>query len=215
MTQIILEDSEYTFDASLKTITLAAPYTGLSEGQIVSIIDLSTNSILYSSTAQRTDAISISGAVITHTHGNTGHADTDKLQITVDAGSLNSGTSTSNATFAQNTRLNPDWTHISDEQPFNAQAADGSSTGYDVSSYKSLGFNLTDAVCDGVLTTEDEDGTPLQFMLDGVLMWEYTCLASGTNKHPCKIVNCNPDQTIFVLTGRTTGSISIKTLYQY
>ena len=125
------------------------------------------------------------------------------------------GTSTSNAAYTQNTRLNPDWAHISNEQPFNAQAADGSSTGYDVSSYRSLGFKLTDAICDGVLTIEDSDGTPLEFMLDGDLMWSYTCLASGTNKHPCIIVNTNPEQTIFVLTGRTTGSISIKTLYQY
>ena len=125
------------------------------------------------------------------------------------------GTETNNALYTQNTRLNPDWAHISDEQPFNTQAADGSSTGYDVSSYRSLGFNLTDAVCDGVLTIEDEDDTPLEFMLDGVLMWSYTCPASGTNRHPCKIVNSNPHQTIFVLTGRTTGSISIDTLYQY
>lgn len=125
------------------------------------------------------------------------------------------GTETSNAVHTQNTRLNPDWAHISDEQPFNAQAADGSSTGYDVSSYRSLGFTLVDAVCDGVLTITDSDGTPIQFMLDGVLMWSYTCPASGTNKHNCQIVNCNPDQTIYVLTSRTTGSITVNTLYQF
>ena len=214
MTQIILEDSEYTFDASAKTVTLGAPYTGLSVGQIISIIDLKTNDVLYDSNTQRTDAISISGAVITHTHGNTGQADADELQIVIDAGSLNSGTSTSNAAHTQNTRLNPDWAHISNEQPFNAQAADGSSTGYDVSSYKSLGFRLTDAICDGVLTITDSDGAPLMFTVDGILKSSHTCPASGTNKHTCKIVNGNPDQTIFVLTGRTTGSITIDTLYQ-
>ena len=89
------------------------------------------------------------------------------------------GTSTTNAAYTLNTRLNPDWTHISNEQPFNAKAVDGSSTGYDVSSYRSLGFKLTDAVCDGVLTITDSDDAPLEFMLDGVLMWSYTCLASG------------------------------------
>ena len=124
------------------------------------------------------------------------------------------GTSTSNAQFVQNTRLNPDWAHISNEQPFNAQAADGSSTGYDVSSYKSLGFRLTDAICDGVLTITDSDGAPLMFTVDGILKSSHTCPASGTNKHTCKIVNGNPDQTIYVLTGRTTGSITIDTLYQ-
>lgn len=84
MAQIILTDSYYTFDASLKTITLAAPYGGLSLGQIVAIIDLETNDILYNSMTQRTDAISISDAVVTHTHGNTGQSDTDELQIIID-----------------------------------------------------------------------------------------------------------------------------------
>ena len=84
MAQIILTDSYYTFDASLKTITLASPYDELSLGQIVAIVDLETNDVLYNSITQRTDEISISGAVITHTHGNTGQADTDKLQIIID-----------------------------------------------------------------------------------------------------------------------------------
>ena len=84
MAQIILTDSYYTFDASLKTITLAAPYDELSLGQIVAIVDLETNDILYNSMTQRTDAISISDAVVTHTHGNTGQADTDELQIIID-----------------------------------------------------------------------------------------------------------------------------------
>lgn len=86
MAQIILDDSGYTFDASARTVTLAAPYTGLSVGQIISIIDIKTNDVLYDSITQRTDAISISGAVITHTHGNTGQADADELQITIDIG---------------------------------------------------------------------------------------------------------------------------------
>ena len=83
---IVLEDSYYTFDASLKTITLLKPYTSHSLGHIISIKDLTTNELLYDVELQRTDPISISGAVITHTHGNTGQADTDKLQIVIDVG---------------------------------------------------------------------------------------------------------------------------------
>ena len=83
MAQIILTDSYYTFDASSKTVTLAAPYDELSLGQIVAIVDLETNDVLYNSITQRTDSISIFGAVITHTHGNTGQADTDELQIII------------------------------------------------------------------------------------------------------------------------------------
>lgn len=86
MAHVVLEDGDHTFDASAKTITLAAPYTTLSLGQIISIIDLKTNDVLYDSETQRKDAISISGAVITHTHGNTGQADADELQVTIDIG---------------------------------------------------------------------------------------------------------------------------------
>ena len=84
--RIVLDNNFYSFDASLKTITLVVPYTGHSLGHILSIKDLTTNEVLYDVELQRTDPISISGSVITHTHGNTGQADTDKLQITVDVG---------------------------------------------------------------------------------------------------------------------------------
>ena len=86
MANVVLEDGQHTFDASAKEITLSAPYETLSLGQIISIIDLTTNDILYDSRTQRTDAISISGAAITHTHGNTGQADADLLQVVVDIG---------------------------------------------------------------------------------------------------------------------------------
>jgi hypothetical protein len=86
MVQIVLTDADYTFDASAKTITLASPYTSLSLGQIISIVDCETNEVLYDSVYQRVDMISISGAVITHTHGNSRQADADELQITIDVG---------------------------------------------------------------------------------------------------------------------------------
>ena len=85
MVQIILEDGQHTFDASLKTITLSAPYTALSEGQILKIINLTTHAVIYEVGTQRYP-ISIAGAVITHTYDNTGMADADLLQIIVDVG---------------------------------------------------------------------------------------------------------------------------------
>lgn len=84
--QIVLEDGDHTFDASAKEITLAAPYTSLSLGQILSIKDLTTNDVLYDVELQRSGSISIAGAVITHTHGNIGQADGDILQVTIDVG---------------------------------------------------------------------------------------------------------------------------------
>ena len=202
--------------ASVTTITLGtAPYTHTYiTADIIAVQQYDSTGECVATYTITDTLFSISASVLTVT-GATFVATDTFIVITNIPRSQYSGNSTSDAEYVRNTRLNPDWAHISNEQPFNAQAADGSSTGYDVSSYKSLGFSLVDAVCDGVLTIEDSDGTPLEFMLDGVLMWSYTCPASGTNKHPCKIVNCNPHQTIFVLTGRTTGSISIKTLYQY
>jgi hypothetical protein len=85
MVQIILEDGEHTFDASLRTITLSAPYTALSEGQILKIVNLTTHAVIYEVGTQRFP-ISISGAVITHTYDNTGMADADLLQVVVDIG---------------------------------------------------------------------------------------------------------------------------------
>ena len=86
MVQIVLEDGDHTFDASAKTITLAAPYTALSRGQIISIKDLTTNDMLYDSAHQRFEGVGITGAVITHLHGNTGQNDTDLLQVVIDIG---------------------------------------------------------------------------------------------------------------------------------
>ncbi|MBC2746199.1 MAG: hypothetical protein HF975_04185 [ANME-2 cluster archaeon] len=85
MVQLILDDNLYTFDASTKEITLAAPYNALSEGQVLKIKNLTTHAVIYEAESQR-HPISVSGAVITHTYDNTRHSDTDLLQITIDAG---------------------------------------------------------------------------------------------------------------------------------
>ena len=134
--------------------------------------------------------------------------------IGADGAPTPSGADTANAQYTNATRLNPEWAHVAVEQPFAAQAADGSSTGIDTSTYRTLGFRLTDAVCDGTLTLTDSDDAPLEFLLDGAKMSSYLMPASGTNKHTCKIINGNPDQVFFVLTGRTTGSVTIDTVFQ-
>ncbi len=202
--------------ASATTITLGtAPYTHTYIAADIIAVQQYDSTGACVNTFTITDTLfSISASVLTVTGAVFAATDTF-IVITNIPRSENAGNSTSDASYVQNTQLNPNWAHISNEQPFNAQAADGSSTGYDTSSYRSLGFTFLDAVCDGVLTITDRDGYPLEFMLDGVVMSSYTCLASGSNKHTCKIVNGNPDQTIYVLTGRTTGSITINTLYQY
>ena len=83
--QIILADSEYSYVASTKIITLAAPYAALSAGQIVRIANLTTGSVFYESATQRY-TISISGADITHTYSDDNDADADKFQIIIDVG---------------------------------------------------------------------------------------------------------------------------------
>jgi len=93
--QIILKDSEYTFAAAAKTITLSTPYDALNVGQVISILNLTTGDLIYASDIRGQPArssctetgcpISIAAAVITHTYDNPSHADTDKLQIVIDA----------------------------------------------------------------------------------------------------------------------------------
>ena len=87
--QIVLKDSEYSYVASTKVITLAAPYDGLSVGQIVRIVNLTTGSVFYEAATQRYP-ISLSGADITHTYDDSNDADTDKFQIIVDIGGSSS-----------------------------------------------------------------------------------------------------------------------------
>ena len=87
MVQLILTDGEYTYSASTKVITLDDPYTTLNEGQILKIVNLTLNEVLYDADAIRYQ-ISISGADITHTYDNTNHLDTDLLQITIDVGGI-------------------------------------------------------------------------------------------------------------------------------
>lgn len=115
----------------------------------------------------------------------------------------------SNAPYSNATIQNPSWAHVLDEQPFNAQAVDGSSTAIDVLSYEDLGITITDAICDGVITVTDGLGAPLSFLLDDVVVRSFTGAGSGTNYHHCQLVNSKIKQVIIILTGRTTGSVSV------
>lgn len=81
----ILSNSNYTFDASAKEITLTSPYNALDEERIIRITNLDTSSIMYDS-VRLTHPISMAGGVITHTYDLTNMTDTDDLQIIVDDG---------------------------------------------------------------------------------------------------------------------------------
>ncbi len=83
--QSTLSNSDYSFVASTKKITLASPFDVLDEEQILKITNLTTSAIIYDST-RRTHAISVAAGVITHTYDSTGMANADLLQIIVDTG---------------------------------------------------------------------------------------------------------------------------------
>ncbi|MCK5013761.1 MAG: hypothetical protein KAS66_08065 [Candidatus Omnitrophica bacterium] len=84
---IIIPESNYTFDSSLKEITLSSPYDAVEEGMINEILDLSTSERLYSRDLLD-EPISISAGVITHTHSSSSSSqtDSDKLAILVEVG---------------------------------------------------------------------------------------------------------------------------------
>lgn len=88
MVEIVLDDGDHTFDASAKEITLVAPYTAMSEGQILKIVNLTSNTVIHDAATLPSlrHPISIAGAVITFTMNNTGMADTDLLQVIIDVG---------------------------------------------------------------------------------------------------------------------------------
>jgi hypothetical protein len=84
MVQVILEDSDYSYDASEKQITLFSPYNSISPGQVVSIRNVTTGETIYDSrekSSLRIPRITISGGVLTHKANNARHSDTDTLQI--------------------------------------------------------------------------------------------------------------------------------------
>ena len=81
--QMILGNSDYTFVASTKKITLVAPFDTLDEERILRITNLTTRAIIYDS-ERRTHPISVASGAITHTYDATGMANDDKLQIIVD-----------------------------------------------------------------------------------------------------------------------------------
>ena len=81
----IPNNTEYTFDASAKEITLLSPFDSVTEEQILKITNLTTDAVIYNS-MRRTHPLSMTGAIITHTYDATGMLDTDLLQIILDTG---------------------------------------------------------------------------------------------------------------------------------
>ena len=81
--QLILANSDYTFDASEQEITLVAPSNILDVERILRITNITTKAVIYDS-ERRTYPISIAAGVITHTYDLAGMADADELQIVVD-----------------------------------------------------------------------------------------------------------------------------------
>ncbi len=80
-----LKDSDYAYDASAKTITLATWLAGLGLGQIKYIHNITRNDVVYTP-ATPINTITISNGVITiaFRYGNDAHSDSDKFQIIVD-----------------------------------------------------------------------------------------------------------------------------------
>ena len=93
--QLILSNADYSFAASAKGITLAAPFDVLTAEQILHITNLTTRSVIYDS-ERRTHPISVTTGVITHTYDSVGMADSDVLQISVDDGTNSAGTAVLN-----------------------------------------------------------------------------------------------------------------------
>lgn len=137
---------------------------------------------------------------------------TNLLPVTVidDTGKVSpAGELITNAPYANIVEQSPTHAHVLDEQPFNAKAVDGPSTAIDVLQFGDCAFTLTDAICDGTLTVEDELGATLSFLQNNVVVTSIVCAGSGTNYHHCQLVNCVPKKVIFKLAGRSTGSISV------
>lgn len=81
--QTIIGNSDYSFVASTKKITLAAPHHTVDEERVYKITNLSTGSVIYDH-RRMTHDISVSAGVITHTYDASGMANADTLQIIID-----------------------------------------------------------------------------------------------------------------------------------
>jgi len=79
----VIPDDGYTLDASVNTITLASPYDTISKEQLVLILDLDTNDVIYDVHLKR-DGITFSSGVITYSVDNNITDDTDDVRIVID-----------------------------------------------------------------------------------------------------------------------------------
>lgn len=80
---ISIQAGNYTFDASARTIAITG-MSALTIEQILSIINITRNEIIYSPAHHKGGVGTISGNVISLDYDTTNHADTDKLQIFIE-----------------------------------------------------------------------------------------------------------------------------------
>ena len=85
----VIPDTDYTLDATAKTITLSELYADICLGQISQIIDITSGEVLYEACVPifRNPQISITGGVITYKRGNF-MQNTDKLRILINDTSM-------------------------------------------------------------------------------------------------------------------------------
>jgi large exoprotein involved in heme utilization and adhesion len=79
----VIPNAKYTLDASAGTITLASPYDTLELSQLVAVIDLNTNDVVYDVNIKR-EGVTLSGGVITYTADSNIMFDEDDLRIVYD-----------------------------------------------------------------------------------------------------------------------------------
>ena len=79
----VIPSSDYTLDASAGTITLGGDHSTVELAQIVSILDITSNDILYDVGIKRS-YVTMTGSVITYTSDNNVVNDNDILRIIVD-----------------------------------------------------------------------------------------------------------------------------------
>jgi hypothetical protein len=82
----VVPSTEYTIDATAKTITLSSTYSNIVAGQVSRIVDMTSGEVLYDANAPRArqTIITVSSGVITYQYG-LNVKNTDVLRIVLDS----------------------------------------------------------------------------------------------------------------------------------
>lgn len=82
----VVPPTEYTINATAKTITLSSTYSNIVAGQVSRIVDITSGEILYDANESRArhTSITVSGGVITYQYG-LNVKNTDVLRIVLDS----------------------------------------------------------------------------------------------------------------------------------